>query len=276
MAEPLIDRYETVALLFNAADLAAVMRSIDELLFGEDGEGEARRRPAGILSEQESALAGGATHDRVVRVGDTVRRPPGPEPELPRDVLLRLEEAGFDAAPRWLGVDDEGREIFSWIDGETFTERGQMHPYVGEPPDRVTFADDQIHAVFRLLRRYHDALGKDLVCHGDFGPWNLVWREGMPVGVIDFDHVYRGDPSEDVAYALRTFVSYGLTDTEPAELVRRTRLALDAYGRDFEVPRLLALEYDRVEERCVSHGWHRALAKLPAERAWLAANRGLF
>ncbi len=173
-------------------------------------------------------------------------------------------------------MDDEDREILSWIEGETFTERGQMHPYVGDPPVRVTFTDDQLRAVFRLLRSYHDAFGDEVICHGDFGPWNLVWLDGAPVGVIDFDRVHRGDPSEDVAYALRTFVSYGLIDAEPAELVRRTRLALDAYGRVFDVPLLLEREYELVEERCRRHGWHRALAKLPAERAWLEANRGLF
>jgi Ser/Thr protein kinase RdoA (MazF antagonist) len=173
-------------------------------------------------------------------------------------------------------VDDEGRDILSWIEGETFTERGRMHPYVGDPPQRVTFSDDQLGAVFRLLRRYHDAFGDDVACHGDFGPWNLVWRAGLPVGIIDFDDVHRGDVSEDVAYALRTFVSYGLAEAQSAELVRRTRLALEAYGRSFAVTVILAEEYDRVEERCRRNGWHRALAKLPAERAWLEANRRLF
>jgi tRNA A-37 threonylcarbamoyl transferase component Bud32 len=212
----------------------------------------------------------------VVRVGGTVRRPPGPDAQLTRDVLLHLESVGFDAAPRWLGVDDEGRETVSWIEGETFTERGRMHPYVGDPPLHVTFTDAQLRAVFRLLRRYHDAVGDLRICHGDFGPWNLVWSDGMPIGVIDFDLVHRGDPSEDVAYALRTFVSYGLSEVEPTELRRRTQVALDAYGEDFDVPALLAAEYDRVEERCRRHGWHRALAKLPAERAWLEANGRLF
>ena len=209
-------------------------------------------------------------------MGDTVRRPPGPNAELARDVLRRLERAGFGAAPQLLGTDEEGRDILTWIEGETFTERGRMHPYVGDPPVRVTFDDEQLCAVFRLLRCYHDALAEDVACHGDFGPWNIVWRDGLAVGVIDFDSVHRGDPSEDVAYALRTFVSYGLSESEPLELVRRTQVALEAYGRDFDVPALLAQEYDRVEERCRRNGWHRALAKLPAERAWLEGHRKLF
>ena len=183
---------------------------------------------------------------------------------------------GFDRAPRWHGVDADGREILSWIDGETFTERGRLHPYVGDPPERVEFDDEQLRGVFHLLRHYHDACGDDVICHGDFGPWNIVWREGTPFAVIDFDDAYRGDASEDVAYALRTFVSYGLAEAEPPELVRRTRLALDAYGRAFAVPEILDSEYERAEQRCLAHGWDRALGKLPAERAWLKANRELF
>jgi aminoglycoside phosphotransferase (APT) family kinase protein len=151
-----------------------------------------------------------------------------------------------------------------------------MHPFVGDPARKITFTDDQLRAVFRLLRRYHDAFGDDVTCHGDFGPWNLVWRDGAPIGVIDFDDVRHGDESEDVAYALRAFVSYGLAGVEPSELVRRTRVALDAYGREFDVPAILAAEYERVEERCRRNGWRRALARLPAERAWLEAYRTLF
>lgn len=202
-----------------------------------------------------------------------MRRPRGANAELARDVLQRLEGVGFGAAPRWLGVDEQRRDILSWIDGETLTDRGRLHPYVGDPPERVTFSDEQLSAVFRLLRRYHDALGGDLVCHGDYGPWNLVWRSGAPIGIIDFDDVHPGEAAEDVAYALRTFVSYGLGEPDPVEAGRRTRVALTAYGADFDVVALLDAEYDRVEERCVRNGWQRALAKLPAERAWLAGNR---
>jgi tRNA A-37 threonylcarbamoyl transferase component Bud32 len=224
---------------------------------------------------EEIQLSGGAMTDGVVRVGDTVRRPPRPSSELTRDVLMHLERAGFDAAPRWLGFDEQGRDILSWIDGETFIERGQMHPYIGDPPERVTFSGEQIAAVMRLLRRYHDTFGDDVICHGDFGPWNIVWRDGLPVAVIDFDNAHRNDAANDVAYALRMFISYGFATAVPAELVRHTREALHAYGADFDVPAILAREHDLAEARCRRNGWHRQLAKLPIERAWLAANRGL-
>jgi hypothetical protein len=58
---------------------------------------------------EEIQLSGGAMTDGVVRVGDTVRRPQRHAGQLMRDVLVRLERAGFDAAPRWLGFDDQGR-----------------------------------------------------------------------------------------------------------------------------------------------------------------------
>ena len=221
----------------------------------------------------EIRLAGGATHEGVVRVGETVRRPGSP---LMREVLTRLERAGFDAAPRWLGVDVQGRDVLTWIDGHTFTDRSRMHLYIGDPPVRITFDDEQVGAAMRLLRRYHDALGDDVICHGDFGPWNLVWREGMPVAAIDFDDVYRGAAADDVAYALRTFVSYGFAAAEPEELVRRTRSALAAYGADFDVPTLLEREYDLAEQRCRRNGWDRQLERLAVERAWLAEHRGRF
>jgi Ser/Thr protein kinase RdoA (MazF antagonist) len=225
---------------------------------------------------EEIQLSGGAMTEGVVRVGDTVRRPPRHSSQLMREVFEHLERAGFDTAPRWLGIDEQGRDVLTWIAGETFVERGRMHPYIDDASERVTFSEEQVAAVMRLLRRYHDTFGNDVICHGDFGPWNIVWRNGLPFGVFDFDNVYRGDAADDIAYALRMFVSYGLAGAAPAELVARTRAALQAYGAAFDVPTILDREYDLAEERCRRNGWHRQLAKLPLERAWLAANEGRF
>ena len=39
--------------------------------------------------------------------------------------------------------------ILTWIDGQTFTDRGQMHPYVGDLQARLTFRNEQVAAVMR-------------------------------------------------------------------------------------------------------------------------------
>ena len=224
----------------------------------------------------EIPLGGGASGLGVVRVGDTVRRPPRFTTTTMRDVLQHLERVGFDASPRWLGVDEQGRDILTWVDGDTFVERGRMHPYIGEPPDRILFDDAQLAAVFALLRRYHDTFGDEVICHGDYGPWNLVWRDALPLAIIDFDNAYAGDPADDVGYALRMFVSYGFGPWTTEESVRRTGVALAAYGRDFDVPALLVAEYDRAHEKGLRNGWHRQVPKIALERAWLDANREAF
>jgi hypothetical protein len=41
MPDPVIERAEVVALLFNVSDIAAVLKSIERLLGGEDEEEEA-------------------------------------------------------------------------------------------------------------------------------------------------------------------------------------------------------------------------------------------
>jgi aminoglycoside phosphotransferase (APT) family kinase protein len=30
----------------------------------------------------------------------------------------------------------------------------------------------------------------EIVRHGDFGPWNLVWRDGLPIGILDWDNAW--------------------------------------------------------------------------------------
>ena len=46
-------------------------------------------------------------------------------------------------------------------------------------------------------------MGGQLVRHGDFGPWNIVWDGVTPVGLLDFEYARPGDPLDDVAERLR-------------------------------------------------------------------------
>lgn len=174
--------------------------------------------------EAEAALGGGRLTAGVVRVGNTVRRPTGPHTSFVHRLLSHLEAAGFEGAPRVLGVDERGREILSFID-------------VWVPPNLDHFPDDTLATAARLLRRLHDATaGSDLagehevVCHNDPSPCNYGFLADRPVALIDFDHAAPGDRLRDVAYAGWLWTISADDGPPIPEQGRRLRLMADAYG----------------------------------------------
>ncbi|MEJ7568450.1 MAG: phosphotransferase [Gaiellaceae bacterium] len=224
--------------------------------------------------ELERPLTGGWVTSGVVRVGQTVRRPRTSNAPFVERLLRHLEEAGFEAAPRHLGLDEQGREILTFIEGDV-------------PSDcrTVVWRDEQLGAIAELLRRFHDATagseiagGTEVVCHNDFGPWNLVWREGLPVGIIDYDNAAPGPRLDDFGYALWKAVNLGLIDLPVSEQRRRTTVFTTAYGMIIDSTLLGAVE--RAQERMrelitaapVGVGRDDALEQIHRERDWLEAN----
>ncbi len=89
-------------------------------------------------------LAGGRLTKGVVRVGDTVRRPASPASDFIRRLLRHFESLGILWAPRYLGQDDLGRDMLTYL-------RGAVAPRWGY------FPDHQVEQAARLLRAFHDA-----------------------------------------------------------------------------------------------------------------------
>lgn len=173
----------------------------------------------------ETPFSGGRITQGVVRVEDTVRRPRRANAELVRELLGRLEELGLELAPRYRGVDEQGREMFSFLEGE-----------VPEELD-AGYSDATLVAAARLIRRFHDATadsplaeGCEVVCHGDLSPCNVVFRAGGPVALIDFDNAAPGKRLDDLGYALFLWLNIGTDGPDPAEQARRIRVFCDAYG----------------------------------------------
>src|SRR3954469_23391590 len=94
----------------------------------------------------------------VERGGETVRRRAlvDMDRSFGEAVLVQLADAGFEAAPRFLGHDDEGRQVLSWVEGEV------------RPPGPAF--DDDLPEVLRRVRRLHDLCPG--VCHNDLAPRN--------------------------------------------------------------------------------------------------------
>ena len=186
-------------------------------------------------------LQGGNFHGKVVRIGDTVRRPTGPWTPGVHALLRHLEQKGFDGSPRVLGIDEEGREVLTFIPGQV------IHP---EHFDRVA-SDKGLTAVARVIRRFHDAVvdfnslhrfawadwGQaidrpgELMCHNDLAPYNLINTPDNRWAFIDWDLAAPGTRSWDLACALLTFIPLmPVEETASSMVSHRLLLFRDAYG----------------------------------------------
>ena len=198
---------------------------------------------AGMGARDEIPLTGGLQTPGVFRVGNTVRRPMGPRAPFVHGLLRFLETVGFEGAPRVLGVDGEGREILSFVEGRV------LH---GHRP-----SDAQLSKAAALIRRLHDATegavlaaGSEIVAHNDLGPHNTVFVGDEPVAFIDWEDAAPGTRLFDLANAVWGFADVGENGGPVAEQARRVRLMCDAYGWDD--PRGILDE--------IHADWRRALA----------------
>ena len=183
-------------------------------------------------------LSGGNISSGVVRVGDTVRRPTGPWTPAVHALLNHLHGVGFRAAPRPLGIDEEGREVLTFIPGDVAWPN----------PFHQLDGDDQLRHVAYLIRDYHDAVagfvpppdaqwqalipadGDEIIAHHDLAPWNLIVNDHQ-WAFIDWDVAAPGTRLWDLAYAAHGFVPLS---ADPAfrqvDAGHRLRVIADGYG----------------------------------------------
>ncbi|MFI7705121.1 phosphotransferase [Nonomuraea sp. NPDC049480] len=190
---------------------------------------------------------GGGNDGGAVLVGRTVRRRVRAWTASVHELLRHLERKGFEGAPRVLGIDSAGREILTYMDGDTIGDRSEWPEW--------TRTDDTLVQVAEWLRAYHEAVADfvpsadaywrtgaqwspgTIIGHNDAGPCNAAWRSGRLAGFFDWDFAGPTTVDSDVAWLALCWVplhardvaaSEGFTDYEarPARL----RLFLETYG----------------------------------------------
>jgi Ser/Thr protein kinase RdoA (MazF antagonist) len=232
-----------------------------------------------VVIQPEIRLRGGMVSGGVVRVGGTVRRPARRSTPAVHALLRHLEAAGFTGAPRALGIDGRGREILTYLPGEAASRPLPAH----------AVRDEALVALAGLLRGLHDASAgfrppigaewergsnedrePEVIGHCDVTPENVIFRDGLPYALIDFDLARPTTRLFDVVTTLRHWAPIAdPVDRDPAqrglggpEVGARLRLFCDAYGvRPRDRRRLLDLarlrfhrSYTEMRSRAVEEG----------------------
>lgn len=180
------------------------------------------------ISDDETPLVGGNINDGVVRVADTVRRSTSRNSPNVHKLLQQLERRGFAHAPRFLGIDDKGREILSlvpgtaempktmWQDPAALVEAATMLRKLHDATRSLDFAADGNWAyTYPLAER------NDVISHNDFAPYNMIFRDGLPVAIIDFDLAGPGPHLRDLAYLAYWFAPLAFASEDMAEASAR-------------------------------------------------------
>ncbi len=198
----------------------------------------------------------------ILRAGGAVHRPAGTWTRQVHRLLEHVRHNGFMGAPQPLGFDEQGREIVSHIAGEVSNY----------PLSASAVSPEALTSAATLLRRYHDATVDflvlpgaldswqlpprppfEVVCHGDFAPYNVVLDGKRAVGIIDFDTAHPAPRVWDIAYALYRWAP--LTNPKNhdgfGDLTTQTARAVafcDAYGLEASARRgLITLVADRLQ-----------------------------
>jgi Ser/Thr protein kinase RdoA (MazF antagonist) len=193
-----------------------------------------------------------------VRLGDTVRRTRRPWSGSVAAYLRHLEEVRFVGAPRFLGVDQQGRDVLEFIPGDVpgqpvveawAATRAVLIGVAGllrclhvasasfvPPADACWFGDDfQVE----LPADLPPEPPADVISHFDVTPQNVVFRAGEPVALLDFDLTRPGSRLRDVVNTAMWWVPlFPPVDRDPAlgagDIPDRLAAFVDAYGLDHE------------------------------------------
>lgn len=190
------------------------------------------------MTEHEEPLAGGNASGAVTRAGTTVRKPWTGASAGVQAVLRALRAGGVDV-PEPLGRDEAGRQVLEYVPGRLAM-------------DAAPLTAAQLRRVGGMVRALHDtserlglaaapaiadaewedllpAPARDLICHNDLAPWNLVVGDRWVF--IDWDGAGPSTRLWDLAYAAQTFT---LNDAaqRPEEAAARLRSFTGGYGAD--------------------------------------------
>ncbi|WP_275725107.1 aminoglycoside phosphotransferase family protein [Vibrio furnissii] len=185
----------------------------------------------------------GGRESAIYRDGEVVYRPFQPWSPTIHLILKHLERENVAESPRFLGVNQE-QEVLSFVVGNTYN-----YPLAG-----AIATVDALTSAGKLLRKIHDSTVPlleqvdvnahkwmleprepfEVICHGDFTPYNVALSENTVVGVFDFDTAHPAPRIWDLAYSVYCWSPFKTDSNDKlgtiSEQVTRAKLFCDSYG----------------------------------------------
>ena len=186
----------------------------------------------------------GGREGKIKKSGDKVIRPANKWSADVHKFLDYLISEGFYSVPKPYGFTEKNEEILSYVPGIAYNY----------PLPEVFLDDEMIILSAKLLKRYHE-IGRnyiaklcgneewmlpivepiEVMCHGDFAPYNVTLVSGKPTGIIDFDTLHPGPVLWDIAYAVYRWVPFTSPENpdhydDIDEQIRKVKVFMDAYG----------------------------------------------
>ena len=186
----------------------------------------------------------GGREGLIFRQQDKVHRPSGFWSKSVHLLLTHLDKVGFDNAPKTYGFDGKNNEILSFVGGDVYN-----YPLT----DNIATIEALTSAAM-LLRQYHDATTsfvssmrnndlhwmlpsrrvEEVICHGDFAPYNVTLQGKQTVGIFDFDTAHPGPRIWDLSYAVYCWAPFKTNKIDAlgdiTTQATRAKLFCDSYG----------------------------------------------
>ena len=166
-------------------------------------------------------------------IDDQLHRHTGPWTPAVHALLDHLAGRGVPHVPRVLGVDEQDREILTYLPGNVVD--------IGS----AALTPGQLHALVSWTRRFHDVVGDfehpgpwryprmpgaTLIGHNDIAPYNACFDGDRLVGVFDWDMAGPSTPVMELAFIAWNCVPLW-RDIGDAASLDRLQMICDAYGR---------------------------------------------
>ncbi|MEZ8826448.1 phosphotransferase [Vibrio amylolyticus] len=187
-------------------------------------------------------LVGGRV-EAIYRHGDHVVRPRNDWTPSVHQLLKHYQEEGVVETPNVLGISSES-ETLSFVEGDTYN-----YPLTGAIASQTAIMSAGV-----ILRKLHDVstsfvknhnldnmiwmLPKvdpvQVVCHGDFTPYNVALNGDKVIGVFDFDTAHPGSRLWDVAFSIYCWAPFKTDENDKLGTIEqqtaRAKLFCDSYG----------------------------------------------